>query len=75
MKKSRFTEAQILGDLRKIGGSVPGAELCRQHWMSNATLYKGRAKYVGMDASLISEMEAMAKENRRLKRTLANVSM
>ena len=57
MKKTRFTEAQIMGVLREMEGSVPAAELCREHGMSSATLYKWRAKYGGMDASLISEMK------------------
>ena len=60
MKESGFTEVQILGVLRQMEGGVPAAELCREHGMSSATLYKWRAKYGGMDASLISEMKAMA---------------
>ena len=44
MKKSRFTEAQIMGVLRQMEGGVPAAELCREHGMSSATLYKWRAK-------------------------------
>lgn len=75
MKKTRFTEAQIMGVLRQMEGGVPAAELCREHGMSSATLYKWRAKYGGMDASLITEMKAMAEENRRLKRMYADVSM
>tara|TARA_B100000949_G_scaffold231215_1_gene243073 strand:+ start:834 stop:1115 length:282 start_codon:yes stop_codon:yes gene_type:complete len=75
MKKTRFTEAQIMSVLRQMEGGVPAAELCREHGMSSATLYKWRAKYGGMDASLISEMKAMAEENRRLKRMYADVSM
>jgi len=59
MKKTRFTEAQIMGVLRQMEGAVPAAKLCREHGMSSATLYKWRAKYGGMDASLISEMKAM----------------
>ena len=61
--------------LRQMEGGVPAAELCREHGMSSATLYKWRAKYGGMDASLINEMKAMAEENRRLKRMYADVSM
>jgi len=57
MKKTRFTEAQIMGVLRQMEGGVPAAELCREHGMSSATLYKWRAKYGGMDASLISEID------------------
>ncbi len=88
MKKTRFTQAQIMhcpaghcaamsreGCAASMEGGVPAAELCREHGRSSATLYKWRAKYGGMDASLISEMKAMAEENRRLKRTFADVSM
>ncbi|PRY84710.1 putative transposase [Donghicola tyrosinivorans] len=75
MKKTRFTKAQIMGVLRQMEGGVPAEELCREHEMSSATLYKWRAKYGGMAASLISEMKAMAEENRRLKRMYADVSM
>ncbi|ATG37859.1 IS2 repressor TnpA (plasmid) [Phaeobacter piscinae] len=75
MKKTRFTEAQIMGVLRQMEGGVSAAELCSEHGMSSATLYEWRAKYGGMDASLISEMKAMAEENRRLKRMYADVSM
>ena len=59
MKTSRFTEAQILSILRQTEGGMPVAELCRGHGMSSASFYKWRAKYGGMDASLISQMKAM----------------
>jgi len=88
MKTSRYTEAQIIAILRQAEGGVPVAELCRKHGMSNASFYKWRAKYGGMDASLISQMKAMdraigtplvretmARENRRLKRMYADLSM
>ena len=75
MKKTRFTEAQIMGILRQMEHGVPVSGLCREHGMSSATVYKWRAKYGGMAASLISEMKAMAEENRRLKRMSADVSM
>ena len=61
--------------LRQAEGGVPVAELCREHGMSNASFYKWRAKYGGMDASLISQMKAMEDENRRLKRMYADLSM
>lgn len=67
MKTSRYTDAQIIAILRQAEGGVPVAELCREHGMSNASFYKWRAKYGGMDASLISQMKAMEDENRRLK--------
>ena len=55
MKTSRYTEAQILAILRQAEGGMPVAELCRAHGMSSASFYKWRAKYGGMDASLISQ--------------------
>ena len=75
MKTSRYTEAQIIAILRQAEGCVPVAELCREHGMSNASFYKWRAKYGGMDASLISQMKAIEDENRRLKRMYADLSM
>jgi putative transposase len=71
MKTSRYTEAQIIAILRQADGDVPVAELCHEHGMSNASFYKWRAKYGGMDASLISRMKAIEGENRRLKRMYA----
>ena len=68
MKTSRYTEAQILAILRQAEGGMPVAELCRAHGMSNASFYKWRAKYGGMDASVISQMKTMEEENRGLKR-------
>jgi putative transposase len=59
MKTSRYTEAQILAILWHAERGVPVAELCREHGMSNASFYKWRAKYGGMDASLISQMKGM----------------
>ena len=75
MKKSRFSEHQIMQILKQAEGGVPVPELCRQHGMSSASFYKWRAKYGGMDASLISQMKAMEEENRRLKRMYADLSM
>ena len=68
MKKSRFTEAQIMGVLRQAEGGLPVSELCREHGISSATFYKWRAKFGGMDASMMSQMKALEDENRRLKR-------
>lgn len=75
MKTSRYTEAQIFGIQREAEGGMLVAELCRVHGMSSASFYKWRAKYGGMDASLISQMKAMEDENRRLKRMYADLSM
>ena len=56
MKTSRFSEPQIMAILRQAEGGVPVPELCREHGMSTASFYKWRAKYGGMDASMISQM-------------------
>lgn len=75
MKNRRFSDAQIMGILRQAESGVSVTELCREHGMSNASFYKWRAKFGGMDASMMSEMKAMAEENRRLKRMYAEMSM
>lgn len=75
MKISRFSEPQILAILRQAEGGVPVPELCREHGMSNASFYKWRAKYGGMDASMISQMKGLEDENRRLKKMYAEMSM
>jgi putative transposase len=69
------SEPQILAILRQAEGGVPVAELCREHGMSNASFYKWRSKYGGMDASMISQMKAIEDENRRLKKMFAELSM
>ena len=75
MKTARFSDAQIMGILRQSESGVPVSELCREHGMSSASFYKWRSKYGGMDASMVSQMKAMADENRRLKRMYAEMSM
>jgi putative transposase len=75
MKTSRYTEPQILAILRQAEGGMPVAELCRAHGMSNASFYKWRAKYGGMDASMIAQTKAIEEENRRLKKMFAELSM
>ena len=75
MKTSRYTEPQIIAILRQAEGGVPVAELCREHGMSNASFYKWRARYGGMDASMIAQMKTIEDENRRLKKMFAELSM
>ncbi len=75
MKKSRFSETQIMVILKQAEGGVPVPDLCREHGMSNASFYKWRAKNGGLDASLISRMKAMDDENKRLKKMYAELSM
>ncbi len=75
MKISRFSEPQILAIPRQAEGGVSVPELCREHGMSNASFYKWRSKYGGIDASMISQMKALEDENRRLKKMYVEMSM
>ena len=74
-KQLKYSEAQIMGILNQAKRGVPIADLCREHGMSTASFYKWRAKYGGMDASLISRMKALDEENKRLKKIYAEKSM
>ena len=74
MRKTRFTEPQIMAVLRQAEGGVAVPELCREHGISTASFYKWRSKYGGMDASMMSQMKALEDENRRLKRMFAEPS-
>lgn len=71
MKKSRFSESQIISILKEAENGVPVAELCRKHGMSDASFYNWRAKYGGMDASMMKRMKELEEENRRLKKMYA----
>ena len=75
MKNGRFSDSQIMGILKQAESGVPVSELCREHGMSRASFYKWRAKFGGMDASMVSQMKAMEADNRRLKRMYAEMSM
>ena len=75
MKTNRYSDPLILSILRQAKGGVPVAELCREHGMSNASFYKWRAKFGGMDASMITQMKSIEDENRRLKKMFAELSM
>jgi len=68
MKNGRFGDAQIMAVLKQAEGGVPVSELCREHGMSSSSIYKWRAKFGGMDVSLVAEMNDMAEQNRRLKK-------
>ena len=71
MKKSKFSDSQIMAILKQSESGLPVPELCREHGMSSATFYKWRAKYGGMDASLMARMKELEEENRRLKKMYA----
>lgn len=71
MKKSRFSDSQILSILKQAENGVPVPELCREHGMSSATFYNWRSKYGGMDASLMTRLKELEEENRRLKKMYA----
>jgi len=71
MKKSRFTDSQIMAILRQAEAGTPVPDLCREHGMSSATFYKWRARFGGMDASLMARMKELEAENRRLKKMYA----
>ncbi len=75
MKKSRFTDSQIIGVLKQAEAGTPVPELCREHGISSATFYKWRSKYGGMDASMMSRMKELEEENRRLKKMYAESQM
>ena len=75
MKKSRKTESQIMEILKQAESGVPIPDLCREHSMSTASFYKWRAKYGGMDASMIKRMKELEAENQRLKKMYAESKM
>ena len=71
MKKSRFTDSQIMSVLKQLEAGVTVVELSREHNVSTATLYQWRAKYGGMDTSLIKRLKELEAENTRLKKMYA----
>ncbi len=71
MKKSRFSDTQILAILKQAESGIPVPELCREHGISSATFYNWRSKYGGMDASLMKKLKELEEENRRLKKMYA----
>ena len=73
--KKRFSESQIIGILKQAECGTPVSQLCREHGMSNASFYKWRSKYGGMDASMMSQMKAMEAECKRLKRMYVELSV
>ena len=75
MRKSRFTEAQIIGMIKEQEAGMATAEVCRRHGLSPATFYKLKAKYGGMEVSEAARLKALEDENAKLKRLLADAML
>ena len=75
MKRSRYTEEQIIGILQEQEAGVPVAELCRKHGMSDATFYNWKSKYGGLEVSEARRLRSLEAENAKLKRLLADAML
>jgi putative transposase len=75
VKKSRFTESQILVILTEGGSGIPVAEVCRKHGISNATYYQWKSKYSGMSLPELKRVKELEAENVRLKRMYAELAL
>ena len=75
MKKSRYTESQIITILKTVEAGRQVKDICREYGISDATYYNWKAKYGGMEASDIKRMKELEDENRRLKQMYANLSL
>ena len=75
MKRSRYTEEQIIGILKEQEAGVPVAELCRKHGMSDATFYNWKSKYGGLEVSEAKRLRSLEAENAKLKRLLADAML
>ena len=75
MRKSRFTETQIVKILKEVEGGRQFKEVCREYGVSDATYYNWKSKYGGMEASDIRRLKEMEDENRRLKQMFADLSL
>ena len=75
MRKSLFTEAQIIGILKQAEAGRIVTDLCREHGITQATFYRWRSKYGGMEVSDAQELNRLLDENRRLKQLVADLSL
>jgi putative transposase len=75
MRKSRFTEAQIIGMIKEQEAGMATAEVCRKHGLSQGTFYKYKSKYGGMEVSDVAKLRTLEDENAKLKRLLADAML
>ena len=75
MRKSKFTESQIVGILGEGEVGLPVAEICRKHGISNATYYQWKSKYAGVSASELKRIKDLESENSKLKRMYAELAL
>lgn len=75
MRKSRFTEAQIVAALRQAEGGVPVAELCRKLEVTETTFYRWKRQYAGLGVSELRELRQLRDENRQLKQLVADLTL
>lgn len=75
MKRNRFTDEQIIGILKEHEAGTPVSELCRKHGVSDASIYKWKAKFGGMDVSEAKRLKTLEDENAKLKRLLADAML
>ena len=75
MKRSRFSEEQIIGILREQEAGSPTADVCRKHGVSSATFYKWKGKYGGLEVSDARRLRALEDENAKLKKLLAETML
>ena len=75
MKKTRFTETQIVSIPKQQEAGIPTKEICRQHGISEATFYNWKSRYGGMEASDVKRLKDLEEENSRLKKMFADLSL
>lgn len=75
MKKSRFTEEQVLAILKEQDGGTKVADICRKHGITDATFHNWKNKYSGMSSQELSRLRALEQENSRLKRAVADLTL
>ena len=75
MKKSRFTEEQVLAILKEQDGGTKVADICRKHGITDATFHNWKSKYGGMSVQELSRLRALEQENSRLKRAVADLTL